>query len=137
MSLESGDRLGPYAIVTKIGEGGMGQVYKARDTRLDRTVAVKVLPAELALDPGTRSRFEREARAIAALSHPHIYTVHDVGRDNETDYLVMEFLDGESLADRITRTGGALPLEQVLAIGIAVADALDKAHRAGMVSGGK
>ncbi len=111
----------------------MGEVYKARDTRLNRTVAMKVLPADLAADPERRARFEREARAIAALSHPHICTVHDVGRHGEIDYLVMEYLDGETLADRLTRVKDPLPLEQVLTIGIAIADALDKAHRAGIV----
>jgi serine/threonine protein kinase len=111
----------------------MGEVYKARDTRLDRTVAVKVLPAHLAADPELRARFEREARAIAALSHPNICTVHDVGRHEETDYLVMEYLEGQTLADRVAQAKGPLPLEQVLAIGTAIADALDRAHRAGIV----
>ena len=110
----------------------MGEVYKARDTRLDRTVAVKVLPADLAADPDRRARFEREARAIAALSHPHICTIHDVGRHEDIDYLVMEYLDGETLADRLAHAKGPLPLEQVLKIGIDIADALDKAHRAGV-----
>jgi serine/threonine protein kinase len=110
----------------------MGEVYKARDTRLDRTVAVKVLPADLAADPERRARFEREARAIAALSHPHICTIHDVGRHEDIDYLVMEYLDGETLADRLAHGKGPLPLDQVLTIGIHIADALDKAHRAGI-----
>ena len=111
----------------------MGEVYKARDTRLDRTVAVKVLPADLAADPDRRARFEREARAIAALSHPHICTIHDVGRHEDIDYLVMEYLDGETLADRLAHAKGPLPLEQVFKIGIDIADALDKAHRADIV----
>jgi serine/threonine protein kinase len=132
MGLTTGSRLGPYEILSAIGAGGMGEVYKARDTRLDRTVAVKVLPADLAGDPDRRARFEREARAIAALSHPHICTIHDVGRHEEIDYLVMEYLNGETLADRLTHAKGALPLEQVLKIGIDIADALDKAHRAGI-----
>ena len=110
----------------------MGEVYKARDTRLDRTVAVKVLPADLAADPERRARFEREARAIAALSHPHICTIHDVGRHEDIDYLVMEYLEGETLADRLTHAEGPLPLAQVMKIGIDIADALDKAHRAGI-----
>ena len=110
----------------------MGEVYKARDTRLDRTVAVKVLLADVAADPDRRARFEREARAIAALSHPHICTIHDVGRHEDIDYLVMEYLEGETLADRLARAKGPLPLEQVLTIGIAIADALDKAHRGGI-----
>ena len=111
----------------------MGDVYKARDTRLDRTVAVKVLLADIAADPDRRARFEREARAIAALSHPHICTIHDVGRHEAIDYLVMEYLDGETLADRLTHGKRPLPLDQVLTIGIHIADALDKAHRAGIV----
>ena len=111
----------------------MGEVYKARDTRLDRAVAIKVLPAEAAADPERRARFEREARAIAALSHPRICTVHDVGRHEAIDYLVMEYLDGETLADRLAKTKGALPIEDVLTIGISIADALDKAHHAGIV----
>jgi serine/threonine protein kinase/Tol biopolymer transport system component len=133
MSLSAGTRLGPYEILSALGAGGMGEVYKARDTRLDRTVAVKVLPAELAADPDRRARFEREARAIAALSHPHICTIHDVGRHEDIDYLVMEYLEGETLADRLAHAKGPLPLEQVLKIGIDIADALDKAHRAGIV----
>ena len=133
LALPSGTRLGVYEVTAQIGAGGMGEVYKARDTRLDRTVAVKVLPADLAADPDRRARFEREARAIAALSHPHICTIHDVGRHEDIDYLVMEYLDGETLADRLIHAKGPLPLEQVLQIGIHVADALDKAHRAGIV----
>ena len=133
MALTPGTRLGPYEILSALGAGGMGEVYKARDTRLDRMVAVKVLLADLVADPDRRTRFEREARAIAGLSHPHICTVHDVGRHEVIDYLVMEYLDGETLADRLTRAKGPLPLEQVLTIGIHIADALDKAHRAGIV----
>src|SRR5262245_46288622 len=108
--LTPGSRLGPYEIVAALGAGGMGEVYKARDTRLDRTIAVKVLPPEFAADPQLRARFEREAKAIAALSHPHICTLHDVGRQDDTDYLVMEFLDGETLADRLRRLRGGLPI---------------------------
>ena len=119
MSLSPGTRLGPYEILSALGAGGMGEVYRARDTRLDRTVAVKVLPADLAADPDRRARFEREARAIAALSHPHICTIHDVGRHDGIDYLVMEYLEGETLADRLAHAKGPLPLEQVLTIGIA------------------
>jgi eukaryotic-like serine/threonine-protein kinase len=107
MPLPDGTRLGPYQILSAIGAGGMGEVYKARDTRLNRSVAIKVLPSELASDPDRRSRFEREAHAIAALSHPHICVVHDIGRDNGTDYLVMELLEGETLA-RATGTGQSL-----------------------------
>ena len=110
----------------------MGEVYRARDTRLDRTVAIKVLPAAFAADPDRRARVEREARAVAALSHPHICTIHDVGRHEEIDYLVMEYLEGETLADRLVHAKGPLPLDQVLRFGIDIADALDKAHRAGI-----
>ena len=102
-TLAAGARLGSYEILALVGAGGMGEVYKARDTRLDRTVAVKVLPAELASDPERRARFEREARAIAALSHPHICTIHDVGRPEDIDYPVMEYLHGETLADQLAR----------------------------------
>ncbi len=111
----------------------MGEVYKARDTRLSRTVAIKVLPADATADPAARARFEREARAIATLSHPHICVVHDVGHQDGIDYLVMELLEGETLAERIAKAKGPLPLSDVLSIGAAIADALDKAHRAGIV----
>jgi serine/threonine-protein kinase len=134
MSLPANSRLGPYEIVSALGAGGMGEVYKARDARLDRTVAIKVLPPELAADPDRRARFEREARAIAALSHPHICTIFDVGRDNGTDYLVMELLEGETLAERLGRAKARpLPVADVLRYAIEIADALDKAHRAGIV----
>jgi eukaryotic-like serine/threonine-protein kinase len=136
MALEPGTRLGPYEIVSPLGAGGMGEVYKARDGRLGRTVAVKVLPEAAAADPSFRARFEREARAIAALSHPHICAIYDVGQSADAghavDFIVMEYLEGETLADRLNRAG-ALPLDQVLTIGVAVADALDRAHRAGIV----
>jgi serine/threonine protein kinase len=125
MVLSSGARLGPYEIQAAIGAGGMGEVYKARDTRLDRTVAIKILPAELSADPDRRVRFEREARAIAALSHPHICTLHDIGTDHGTTYLVMEHLAGETLADRLRR--GPLPVAQALELGAQIADALDAA----------
>ena len=131
MTLPAGSRLGPYEILSAVGAGGMGEVYKARDTRLDRTVAVKVLPASLSENPGFRQRFEREARAISKLSHPHICTIHDVGNEAGVEYLVMEFLEGETLANRIAK--GPLPLEQVLRHGIEIADALEKAHRHGVV----
>ena len=130
--LSAGTKLGPYEILSALGAGGMGEVYRARDTRLDRTVAIKVLPEAFAADTERVARFEREARAIAALSHPHICTIHDVGRHEEIDYLVMEYLDGETLADRLAHAKGPLPLDQVLKIGIDIADALDKAHRAGI-----
>src|SRR5215813_12098412 len=134
MGLAPGARLGPYEILTKVGEGGMGEVYRARDSRLNRSVAIKVLPSDLASDPERRGRFEREAHAIAALSHPHICTIHDIGRDNGTDYLVMELLEGETLADRLGRAKGRpLPMNEVLRYAMEIADALDKAHRAGIV----
>src|SRR5215468_6452784 len=135
MPLHDGTRLGPYEILSAIGAGGMGEVYKARDTRLNRSVAVKVLPPELALDPDRRNRFEREAHAIAALSHPHICTIYDIGRENGTDYLVMELLEGETLADRLAGQPKGRPLlvQEVLRYAIEIADALDKAHRAGIV----
>ena len=131
MPLGAGVRLGPYEITSPLGAGGMGEVYRARDTRLDRTVAIKVLPAHLAASPERRQRFEREARAISALTHPHICVLHDVGRHDGIDFLVMEYLEGETLTDRLKR--GALPLEQVLRYGVEIAGALDQAHRHGIV----
>jgi serine/threonine-protein kinase len=130
--LNAGARLGPYEIVSPLGVGGMGEVYRARDTRLDRTVAIKVLPTEFAADPDLRARFEREARAIAALDHPHICALHDVGEQDGVLYLVMQHLDGETLQQRLARTKGPLPIDQALTIAIEIADALDKAHRAGI-----
>jgi eukaryotic-like serine/threonine-protein kinase len=129
--LQRDERLGPYEILAPLGAGGMGEVYKARDTRLDRTVAIKVLPASISTDPEFRSRFDREARAIAALNHPHICTLHDVGHQDGVDFLVMEYLEGQTLADRLTK--GAVPLDQALTIAIAIAEALEKAHRQGIV----
>ena len=131
MSLEPGTRLGPYELVAPVGAGGMGEVYRAKDTRLERTVAVKVLPSHLAASPETRQRFEREAKTISQLSHPHICALYDVGREGETEYLVMEYLEGETLSDRLLK--GALPFEQVLRFGTQIADGLDKAHRQGIV----
>jgi eukaryotic-like serine/threonine-protein kinase len=131
MTLAAGTRLGPYEILQAIGAGGMGEVYKARDTRLERTVAVKVLPQHLSASPEVRQRFEREAKTISQLSHPHICALYDVGREGETDFLVMEYLEGETLTDRLSK--GALPLEQTLRFGVEIADALDKAHRQGIV----
>ena len=131
MALSAGDRLGPYEILAPIGAGGMGEVYKATDTRLDRTVAIKVLPSHVSDNPDVRARFEREARTISKLNHPHICTLHDVGRENGVDFLVMEHIEGETLAERIGK--GALPLDQALQYGIEIADALDKAHRQGVV----
>jgi serine/threonine-protein kinase len=130
MALTSGTRLGPHEILSAIGAGGMGEVYRARDTRLDRIVAIKVLPTHLASRPELRERFEREARSIASLNHPHICTLHDIGHQDGTDFLVMEYLEGETLAQRLNK--GFLPLEQVFQYAIEIADALDKAHRKGV-----
>jgi Tol biopolymer transport system component len=131
MPLSSGTRLGPYEIVSPLGAGGMGEVYRARDSRLGREVAVKVLPQHLSQSPEVRARFEREAKTVSSLNHPHICTLFDVGREAETDYLVMELVEGETLAQRLTR--GALPAAEALKLGAQVADALDRAHRAGVV----
>ena len=131
MALSSGARLGPYEIVSALGAGGMGEVYKARDTRLDRTVAIKVLPSEVAGDPNSRARFEREARAVAALDHPHICSIYDVGSVDGTHYLVMPHLGGQTLAARLEK--GPLPLDQAMKIAVEIADALDKAHRQGII----
>jgi len=131
MTLNSGSRLGPYEIVEAVGAGGMGEVYKARDTRLERTVAIKVLPEHLSQNEEVRQRFEREAQTISQITHPHICALYDVNREGETEYLVMEYLDGETLADRLSK--GPLPAEQLLRYGIEIADALDKAHRLGIV----
>ncbi len=129
--LDNATRLGPFEILAPIGAGGMGEVYRARDTRLDRQVAIKVLSRELAGSPGVRERFEREARAVSQLSHPHICALFDVGVHDGIDYLVMEYLEGDTLAARIKR--GPLPLSEVFEYGIQIADALDKAHRHGIV----
>ena len=131
MTIAAGSRLGPYEILAPVGAGGMGEVYKARDTRLERTVAVKVLPSHLSKSEEVRQRFEREAKTISSLSHPHICALYDVGNQDGTEYLVMEFLEGESLADRLLK--GPLPPDQVLRCGIEIADALDKAHRQGVI----
>ncbi len=131
MPLQAGTCFGPYEILAAVGAGGMGEVYRARDTRLDRTVAIKVLPEEFSKDPDLKQRFEREARAISSLNHPNICHLYDVGHQNGVDYLVMEYIEGESLAQRLEK--GALPIEQVLKVGVEIASALDKAHRAGIV----
>jgi len=131
MRLTSGTKLGPYEIVSPLGAGGMGEVYRAKDTRLDRTVAIKILPAHLSADPVRKQRFEREAKTISNLNHPHICVLYDVGHQDGTDYLVMECVEGETLAKRLEK--GPLPLEQVLKYGAQIADALDKAHRSGVV----
>ncbi|HLN59120.1 MAG TPA: protein kinase [Thermoanaerobaculia bacterium] len=131
MTLTTGDRLGPYEIQSPIGAGGMGEVYKARDTRLDRIVAVKVLPQNVSASSEGRQRFEREAKTISQLSHPHICALYDVGNQDGVEYLVLEYLEGETLAERLLK--GPLPLDQVLRSGIEIADALDKAHHQGIV----
>ncbi len=117
MAMTAGDKLGPYEIVAPIGAGGMGEVYKARDTRLDRTVAIKVLPEHIAGREDLRQRFEREARAVASLNHPNICTLHDIGSESGAGYMVMEYLEGETLAARIEK--GAIPLEQPLKFALA------------------
>ena len=122
--------LGPYEILSPLGSGGQGEVYKARDTRLDRTVAIKVLPEHVASDPDLKQRFEREAKTISSLNHPHICTLYDIGSQDGIDFLVMEYLEGETLAQRLQK--GALPLDQALTVAIEIADALDKAHRQGI-----
>src|ERR1700736_3757511 len=130
MPIFPGRRLGPYEILSAIGAGGMGEVYRARDTRLDRIVAIKVLPTHLADRSELRERFEREARTIASLNHPHICVLFDIGQQDGIEFLVMEYLEGETLAQRLLK--GPLPLEQVLQYAIEIADALDKAHRRGV-----
>src|SRR5690242_19501557 len=129
MALTTGTRLGPYEIVSFVGAGGMGEVYRARDTRLDRTVAVKVLPEHLSSSPPARERFEREAKAISHLSHAQICPLYDVGHENGLIFLVMEYLDGETLAERLKR--GPLPIGQVLQCAIQITDALDFTHTNG------
>ncbi|PWT90532.1 MAG: hypothetical protein C5B54_07005, partial [Acidobacteria bacterium] len=131
MPLSSGTRLGPYEILSAIGAGGMGEVYCARDTRLDRTVAIKILPPHLSASSDSKQRFEREARVISRLTHQHICGLYDVGSQDGTEFLVMEFLEGETLADRLVK--GPLPADQLLRFGIQITDALDKAHRQGIV----
>ncbi|HSG99500.1 MAG TPA: serine/threonine-protein kinase, partial [candidate division Zixibacteria bacterium] len=131
MTLEAGTQLGPYRIDGPAGAGGMGEVYKATDTRLQRTVAVKVLHTRVASNPDLRERFEREAKVIAGLNHPNICTLHDIGSANEIDYLVMEYIEGESLSSRLEK--GPLAAGEILTIAIQIADALDKAHKQGLV----
>src|ERR1700687_1047488 len=131
MARTPGSKLGPYEIQSPLGAGGMGEVYRARDTRLDRTVAIKILPAHLSDDPEAKQRFDREARTISSLNHPNICTLHDVGHQDGIDYLVMEYLEGETLADRLRK--GPLPVEQVLKYGIEVCEGLEKAHLSGVV----
>src|SRR5215472_9909985 len=131
MSLVSGTKLGPYEILAPLGAGGMGEVYRARNARLDGTVAIKILPGEVLKDPLRKQRFEREAKTTSSLNHPHICVLYDIGSQDGVDYLVMECVEGETLAKRLER--GPLPLDQVLKYGAQVAGALDKAHRSGVV----
>jgi len=131
MALASGTKLGPYEIIAPLGAGGMGEVYRARDSRLDRTVAIKILPSQFSCDPVRKQRFEREAKTISSLNHPHICVLYDVGHQDGIDYLVLECVEGETLEKRLEK--GPLPLEQVLKYGIQIADALDMAHRSGVV----
>src|SRR5215471_18972513 len=130
LPLQPGIKLGPYEIVSPLGAGGMGEVYKATDTRLNRTVAIKVLPPHFADSPEMKQRFDREAQTVAALNHPNICTLYDVGRQGGIDFLVMEYLEGETLAARIQR--GPIPLDEALEIAIQIADALEKAHGQGV-----
>ena len=129
MALASGTKLGPYEIQSPLGSGGMGEVYRARDTRLGRDVAIKVLPAHLSSNPDLRQRLDREAKAISSLNHPHICTLYDVGSQGGVDFLVMEHLEGETLADRLHR--GPMPLDEALKTALEIADALAKAHACG------
>jgi serine/threonine protein kinase len=133
MSLLNGSKLGPYEIQSALGAGGMGEVYRARDTRLDRTVAIKILPSHLSSNAELNARFEREARAVSALNHPHICHLYDIGKQSGTAFLVMEYLDGETLAQRLNK--GPLPLKQALEFGIQIAQALATAHRGGSCIG--
>src|SRR6202795_152129 len=131
MALTAGTRLGPYEIQSPLGAGGMGEVYRARDTRLDRTVAVKILPSHLSENDEAKQRFDREARAISSLNHPNICTLYDVGHQAGVDYLVMEFLEGETLADRLRK--GPLAAEQLLKYGIESWWGSEKAHKTGVI----
>src|SRR4029077_21224660 len=131
MELAAGTKLGPYEVVGPIGAGGMGEVYRARDTRLDRCVALKILPAHFSCSPELKSRFEREARTLSSVSHPHICHLYDVGSQSGTDFLVMELLEGDTLGARLRK--GPLAPGEVLKIGLEIADALASAHRLGLV----
>ena len=131
MGLASGTKLGPYEIASPLGVGGMGEVYRARDTRLDRSVAIKILPSHLADKIEAGERFEREARTISSLNHPNICQLHDIGSQGGMRYLVMELLEGETLAERLCR--GPLPLPQALRYGAEIATGLQAAHRCGVV----
>jgi serine/threonine protein kinase len=131
MALISGTKLGPYEIQSPLGAGGMGEVYLGRDTRLERTVAVKILPSHLSENPEAKQRFDREARTISSLSHPHICTLYDVGHHDGIDYLVMEYVEGETLADTLRK--GPLSVERILKYGVEICQGLERAHRSGIV----
>src|SRR5215472_10170508 len=131
MTFAAGTKVGPYEILSHLGAGGQGEVYKGRDTRLNRTVAIKVLPSHFSNSAEMKARFDREAQTIAGLNHPHICVLYDVGHQDGTDYLVMEYLEGQTLGQRLEK--GALPLDEALKIAVEIADALDKAHRQGVV----
>ena len=131
MALTVGTKLGPYEVLGALGAGGMGEVYRARDTRLDRTVAIKILPEHLSSDPGRRARFEREAQTISGLSHPNICALFDIGDQDGIHYVVLEYLEGRTVADRLAR--GPLPVSEVLKVGADIASALETAHRHGIV----
>src|SRR6202162_5393519 len=132
MALSIGTKFGPYEIVALLGVGGMGEVYRAHDTKLGRDVAIKVLPEAFAHDPERLSRFQREAKMLAALNHPNIATIHGLERSNGTSYLVMELVPGETLADRLKREG-AFPIEEALLIAKQIAEALEAAHEKGII----
>ena len=127
MPLTSGTQLGPYEILSPIGAGGMGEVYKARDIRLDRTVAIKVLPEHVASDPDLKQRFEREAKTISSLNHPHICMVHDIGSQDGVDFLVMEYLEGETLMDRVAR--GPMPVSEAIPLALTLVATLEVLHQ--------
>ncbi|HKU25907.1 MAG TPA: serine/threonine-protein kinase, partial [Candidatus Sulfotelmatobacter sp.] len=131
MPVAKGTRLGPYEIAAAIGAGGMGEVYRAKDTRLDRHVAIKVINSNLPCTPEFKARFEREARTLSSLSHPHICSLYDVGKEGSLEFLVMELLDGETLSNRLRK--GLLPVSAVVKLGIEIADALTAAHRLGVI----
>src|SRR5258708_19232 len=131
MLLEPGTRLGPYEILSPLGAGGMGEVYRAKDTRLGREVAIKVLPEHLSAQPEVRARFEREAKTVSSLNHPNICSLYDVGKEGDVDFLVLELVEGETLEARLAR--GRVPTAEALRLGAQIADALDRAHRAGVI----
>src|SRR5262245_55796931 len=133
MAVGPQSRLGPFEILERLASGGMGEVYRARDTRLDRTVAIKVIAPDRITNPQARLRFEREARAIAALNHPHICHLNDIGQHDSVDFLVMEYVKGETLAARLARAGGPLPLGETLRHGVEIAGALAAAHQQNIV----